>query len=245
MTELIGYAASALVAVSLLTSNVLRNFGGATCGGTVFESFVVSCNTTFAKMGLDLGDRFPPGLEGFGVEGEAPPLDVYPGAVRNTGLEGARVGDSSGKALVAVADEVRSLSSRGLDIVASHVRLMEDAEAEQQKLLQAAELAQAQAMELAAQLRQAHETQCDTISALTALEKNIERVSGFDANAAADLQRVAEHGRGLISALESLSVSRRQRLVKSLLLPTIEPLLETLLDEAQLRSWRERGEPKP
>ncbi len=72
-----------------LTSNTLKNFGGGTCGGTVFESFVVSCNTTFAKMGLDLGDRFPPGLEGFGVEGEAPPLDVYPGAVRNTGLEGA------------------------------------------------------------------------------------------------------------------------------------------------------------
>ncbi len=72
-----------------LTSNTLKNFGGGTCGGTVFESFVVSCNTTFAKMGLDLGDKFPPGLEGFGVEGEAPPLDVYPGAVRNTGLEGA------------------------------------------------------------------------------------------------------------------------------------------------------------
>ncbi|MFM8304776.1 MAG: peptidoglycan D,D-transpeptidase FtsI family protein [Actinomycetota bacterium] len=72
-----------------LTSNLLKNFGGTACGGTVFESFVVSCNSTFAKMGLELGDRFPPGLEGFGVEGEAPPLDVYPGAVRNTGLEGA------------------------------------------------------------------------------------------------------------------------------------------------------------
>jgi len=72
-----------------LTSNVLKNFGGATCGGSVFESFVVSCNTTFAKMGLELGDKFPPGLERFGVEGEAPPLDIYPGAVRNTGLEGA------------------------------------------------------------------------------------------------------------------------------------------------------------
>ena len=72
-----------------LTSNVLKNFGGATCGGSVFESFVISCNTTFAKMGLELGDKFPPGLERFGVEGEAPPLDIYPGAVRNTGLEGA------------------------------------------------------------------------------------------------------------------------------------------------------------
>jgi peptidoglycan glycosyltransferase len=72
-----------------LTTNTLKNFGGGTCGGTVFESFVKSCNTTFAKIGLELGDKFPPGLEQFGVEGEAPPLDIYPGAVRNTGLEGA------------------------------------------------------------------------------------------------------------------------------------------------------------
>lgn len=163
----------------------------------------------------------------------------------NTGLEGARIGDSSGKALVAIADEIRALSSRGLDIITGHVRLMEEAEAEQQKLVQTAELAQAQAMDVASQLRQAHESQCDTIAALGALEKNIERVSGLDANAAADLQRVAEHGQGLLSALENLSVARRQSVVKNVLLPTIEPLLQTLLDVAQLASVRERGEQKP
>ena len=76
-----------------LTSNQLRNFGGATCGGTVFESFVVSCNTTFAQMGLDLGDQFPPGLEGFGVEGEAPPLDVYPGRGPQHRPRGCRLRD--------------------------------------------------------------------------------------------------------------------------------------------------------
>ena len=26
-----------------------------------------SCNTTFAQIGLDLGDRFPPGMERFGI----------------------------------------------------------------------------------------------------------------------------------------------------------------------------------
>lgn len=71
-----------------LTSNTLRNFGGATCGGTVFESFVASCNTTFGRIGLELGDRFPPGMEGFGVEGPAPPLDISPGSVRSSGLQG-------------------------------------------------------------------------------------------------------------------------------------------------------------
>src|SRR4051812_40650817 len=79
-----------------LTSNTLKNFGGGTCGGnTVFESFVQSCNVTFGAIGLQLGDKFPPGMEGFGVGGEAPPLDVYPGAVHNSGLEGVSFQDNA------------------------------------------------------------------------------------------------------------------------------------------------------
>jgi thioesterase domain-containing protein len=133
--------------------------------------------------------------------------------------------------MVAVAEEVRNLASRGLDVVATHVRLMDDAEAEQQKLVQTAELAQTMAMDLAALLRQTHECQCETLAALGTLEENIERASGIDANAAMELQRVAEHGQGLIAALEGLSVSRRQKVVRSLLLPSLEPLLRALLPD--------------
>jgi peptidoglycan glycosyltransferase len=78
-----------------LTTNTLRNFGGASCGGTVFESFVRSCNTTFGAIGLQLGDKFPPGMEGFGVGGDAPPLDLDPGAARNTDLEGVDFADNA------------------------------------------------------------------------------------------------------------------------------------------------------
>ena len=79
-----------------LTSNTLKNFGGGTCGGnTVFESFVQSCNVTFGAIGLQLGDKFPPGMENFGVGGEAPPLDIYPGAVRSSGLEGVSFADNA------------------------------------------------------------------------------------------------------------------------------------------------------
>jgi peptidoglycan glycosyltransferase len=66
------------------TTNTLKNFGGETCGGTVARSFQQSCNTTFGQIGLDLGDRFPPGLEQFGIY-SAPPLDVSPGAAQSTG----------------------------------------------------------------------------------------------------------------------------------------------------------------
>ena len=64
-----------------LTTRPLRNFGGKACGGTLFESFVVSCNTTFAQLGLDLGPAYlGDRARAFGF-GRRPPLDVEPGAV--------------------------------------------------------------------------------------------------------------------------------------------------------------------
>jgi peptidoglycan glycosyltransferase len=67
-----------------LTDTTLSNFGGGVCGGDLFESFTRSCNTTFARIGLDLGNAFVSGMQGFGVY-EEPPLDLDPGAVASTG----------------------------------------------------------------------------------------------------------------------------------------------------------------
>ncbi len=66
------------------TRTTISNFGGATCGGTLVQSFVASCNTTFAQLGLDLGEKFPPGTNQFGI-GSPPPLDENPKAVPSQG----------------------------------------------------------------------------------------------------------------------------------------------------------------
>jgi peptidoglycan glycosyltransferase len=67
------------------TTATLQNFGGESCGGTLTQSFTQSCNTTFGRLGLELGEQFPPGMAKFGI-GAAPPLDDAPGAVASTGL---------------------------------------------------------------------------------------------------------------------------------------------------------------
>lgn len=55
------------------TSNDLNNFGGATCGGTLFEILEQSCNTSFAQMGVDLGSANLAGVaNGFGFNDEIP-----------------------------------------------------------------------------------------------------------------------------------------------------------------------------
>jgi peptidoglycan glycosyltransferase len=58
----------------------LRNFGGESCGGPLPEALRVSCNTSFAQLGLDLGgDRLSNGAGAFGFN-RVPPLDLPFGA---------------------------------------------------------------------------------------------------------------------------------------------------------------------
>src|SRR5262249_40243115 len=70
-----------------LTNSTISNFGGEHCGGTLFESFVSSCNTTFAAIGLRLGERLAVGVEPFGVNVEPAGLDLSPGLVKSLGPE--------------------------------------------------------------------------------------------------------------------------------------------------------------
>ncbi|MDQ6797981.1 MAG: penicillin-binding transpeptidase domain-containing protein, partial [Actinomycetota bacterium] len=54
----------------------LKNFGGEVCGGTLPEALRVSCNTSFAQLGLDLGaDKLEAGAQSFGFT-TVPPIDL-------------------------------------------------------------------------------------------------------------------------------------------------------------------------
>lgn len=59
-----------------LTNNPINNFGGSSCGGSLFAILRVSCNTAFAEMGVDLGaEALVSQAEAFGFNA-APPLDL-------------------------------------------------------------------------------------------------------------------------------------------------------------------------
>jgi len=53
----------------------ISNFGHKACGGTLEESFTVSCNSTFASIGLTLGESLLDGMKKFGVT-EPIPFDL-------------------------------------------------------------------------------------------------------------------------------------------------------------------------
>ncbi len=55
------------------TNRPLRNFGGSSCGGTLFDILRVSCNTAFAQMGVDTGpDAMVATAERFGFNKDVP-----------------------------------------------------------------------------------------------------------------------------------------------------------------------------
>lgn len=60
--------------VAPLTNRPLRNFGGETCGGALFDVLRVSCNTAFAQMGAEtIGpDRMIERAKAFGFDTDVP-----------------------------------------------------------------------------------------------------------------------------------------------------------------------------
>jgi penicillin-binding protein A len=58
------------------TNRPLRNFGGESCGGKLFDVLRISCNTAFAHMGLDVGpEALVDRANAFGFD-DKPPLDL-------------------------------------------------------------------------------------------------------------------------------------------------------------------------
>jgi peptidoglycan glycosyltransferase len=58
------------------TRTPIHNFGNSTCGGTLFDILRVSCNVSFAQMGVDIGaDRLIGTARDFGF-GERAPIDM-------------------------------------------------------------------------------------------------------------------------------------------------------------------------
>ncbi len=69
-------------------NQTLANFGNERCGGSLLDGFIVSCNTTFAQVGFDLGEKFAAGIPNFGIQTTAPRENgsgIDPAIVRNTG----------------------------------------------------------------------------------------------------------------------------------------------------------------
>src|SRR5581483_11509206 len=69
------------------TSTQVSNFDGEVCGGSLVDSLVESCNTTFAKVGYDLNTNFATQMSECGI-GDRVPIDLEPRSAATQGPAG-------------------------------------------------------------------------------------------------------------------------------------------------------------
>jgi methyl-accepting chemotaxis protein len=146
----------------------------------------------------------------------------------NAGLEGARLGEPAGKALVSIADELRSLATRSLEAVDELGSMQSQVEQDREKLLERIEQAQQRARELSEELLRSQASQRDAETALGELGKTLAKTSATDPDTARALSAAAEHARGLLSTLATLSARRDRGTILSALGPALRPLLDAL-----------------
>ncbi len=100
---------------------VLRNFGGEVCGGTLPDLFRVSCNSGFAAIGLDLGGQaLADQANGYGFD-QTPPFDL-PEAAQSSFPAGASFArDLPGLAKSAIGQQNVQAVPLGMALVAAGI----------------------------------------------------------------------------------------------------------------------------
>lgn len=146
----------------------------------------------------------------------------------NTGLEGARLGDLAGKALISVSDELRNLTTRGLELLAEQAATVEQMEADRQRLVTLSERSRSHLGELDAGLREALSAEHSTHQTLSRFASALQKATGLDVEAAAQLSRISAQARGLVDSLTGLSKPEHQNAVRVALTPALAPLVAWL-----------------
>ncbi len=150
----------------------------------------------------------------------------------NAGLEGARLGESAGRALLLVGDDVRAHTSRGIETA----RTVSAAAADVVN-----ELAQ-----LSAYVAQTRETTGDVAQdaarvvgasseaegALVDIGERLRKATGSDPETVRAIADAGENARALVASLTALSGKVPRNLLLSALRPMLDPLARLLSDEA-------------
>lgn len=141
----------------------------------------------------------------------------------NAGLEGARLGEPVGKALVVMGDEVRNLLARALDALEEHASLLAEVDRDRERCL--SDLAQLSdgARELSGTLSRAEEQSELTSALLGEVHIDLAEALGTDPEAARILASSAGQVKSLADSL--LELSQRSPLGVAALRELLDPLL--------------------
>jgi methyl-accepting chemotaxis protein len=156
----------------------------------------------------------------------------------NAGLEGARLGESEGRALGLVSDEVRAQSSRGGDAARELGAAIGQLAAELTQLESQVGQAQVVVAEVTQDSARAAGAASDAESALLDMGDRVKKATGSDPEAVRAIAEASERARALVASLAAVNGKVPRGMLLSALRPAIEPLARLLAEDER------EGEPE-
>jgi methyl-accepting chemotaxis protein len=141
----------------------------------------------------------------------------------NAGLEGARLGESVGKALVVMSDEQRNLLARALDALEEHGTLLAELERERERCVASLSQLGDDARQTGAAFSRAEQQSQLTCAFLDQLRTDFSELFGADPEAARAMGEAAAHVRTAAASLRELT--QRAPLDADVLRELLSPLL--------------------
>lgn len=157
----------------------------------------------------------------------------------NAGLEGARLGDVTGKPLSLVGDEVRAQSERGADGSREIAKALADCSRELGGIGARFDDARGHGADVTQHASIASAAATDASRALGDLGERLRRATGSDPETAQAVAQATEHARALVAALGTLSGRVPRALLSNALRPVLEPLVRSLFEEEESGAEKE------
>ena len=151
----------------------------------------------------------------------------------NAGLEGARLGESEGRQLALVSDEVRGQSSRGANAARELGSGIGQLAAELSQLESTVGQAQDVVSEVTQDSARAAGAATDAEAALIDIGERVKKATGSDPEAVRAIADASERARALVASLAALSGKVPRAMLVSVLRPAIEPLSSLLADDGE------------
>lgn len=149
----------------------------------------------------------------------------------NAGLEGARLGESVGRSLLLVSDEVRAQTSRGSDSARELATTLTEIGGEMSQLNAQVDQVRDLASEVAHEAARASAAGAEADRLLIEMSDGLRRTTGRDPETVLAVAEAADHARALVASLASLSGRVPRTLLVSALRPVLEPLIRLLAED--------------
>jgi methyl-accepting chemotaxis protein len=149
----------------------------------------------------------------------------------NAGLEGARLGETEGRQLGLVSDEIRAHSSRGAELSRELAAGVAKVAADLGQL--DSQIAQAQGVvsEVTQDSARALGAAGDAESALLDIGERLKKATGSDPETVRAVAEATERARAFVAALNAVSSKVPRAILAAAVRPALEPLTRLLTDE--------------